>query len=63
MLLRALAVLLGDSPGVEIDFIVQPVQGGLHIRHPGGQLFPLAHQKIPAGLQGAVPLLGQGGVL
>ena len=48
------AAPLGDPLGVEVDFVVQPVQGGLHIRHAGGQLLPLADQQGPAGLQGLV---------
>lgn len=41
------------------DFLIQQVQRGLHLRHPGHQLVPLFYQQGLAGVQGGVSLLEQ----
>ena len=44
---------------VPVDFLIQQVQRGLHLRHPGHQLVPLFYQQGLAGVQGGVSLLEQ----
>ena len=54
-------MLLGHQPLiVPFDFVIQPVQRGLHIRHARPELPPLFRQDGLPGRDGAVALAEQG---
>ena len=54
-------MLLGHQPLiVPFDFVIQPVQRALHLRHPLHKLIALFYQQSLAGTNGLIPLLEQG---
>ena len=51
-------MLLGHQPLiVPFDFVIQPVQRALHLRHPLHKLIALFYQQSLAGTNGLIPLL------
>ena len=56
-------MLLGHQPLiVPFDFVIQPVQRALHLRHPLHKLIALFYQQSLAGTNGLIPLLEQGDI-
>ena len=50
-------MLLGHQPLiVPFDFVIQPVQRALHLRHPLHKLIALFYQQSLAGTDGLIPL-------